>query len=36
MREPDVEEPDVRFVPEAAPETAAPAPSHDPDDPRFR
>ncbi|PPE65774.1 Obg family GTPase CgtA [Caldimonas caldifontis] len=32
LREPDVEVPDVRFVPEAA----APAPSHDPDDPRFR
>ena len=32
LREPDVEVPDVRFVPEAV----APAPSHDPDDPRFR
>jgi GTPase len=36
MREPDVEEPDVRFVPEAATEAAPPAPVHDPDDPRFR
>jgi GTP-binding protein len=36
LREPDVPAPDVRFVPEAAPETAASAPSHDPDDPRFR
>jgi GTPase len=36
MREPDVEEPDVRFVPEATTEAAPPAPVHDPDDPRFR
>jgi GTPase len=36
MREPDVEEPDVRFVPEATTETAPPAPVRDPDDPRFR
>lgn len=36
MREPDVEEPDVRFVPEAATEAVPPAPAHDPDDPRFR
>jgi hypothetical protein len=31
-----VEEPDVRFVPEATTETAPPAPVRDPDDPRFR
>ncbi|MFN3295152.1 Obg family GTPase CgtA [Caldimonas sp.] len=36
VREPDVEEPDVRFVPEAATEAAPPAPARDPDDPRFR